>query len=151
VKPGRYIVLGALVLGATLYGVKKYRARHVLSAKATSAPVLPKFDDSAYATHAPDSVHITVEVINTTKIRGLGRKATTYLRDRGFDVVYVSTSNEQRAQTLVLDRSGHPDRAAIVAKAVRSHAESRPDTTRYVDATVLLGRDWTPPPTPFYP
>ena len=36
-----------------------------------------------------------VEVINATTVRGLGRRATIYLRDRGFDVVGISTSREE--------------------------------------------------------
>lgn len=149
-KIGRYIVL-LLVVGVVVFGFKKYRARHNATMAAASGAVIPAYNDSAYSVRAPDSTHITVEVINTTTIRGLGHKATTYLRDRGFDVVYISTSREHRTQTLVLDRSGHPAWAAIVAKAMRARSEARPDTTRYLDATVLLGSDWTPPQSPFYP
>jgi LytR cell envelope-related transcriptional attenuator len=99
----------------------------------------------------PPGVRIKVEVLNATKIRGLGRKATMFLRDRGFDVVAVGTSKEQRATTLVLDRSGHPEWAGLAARAFKAKVEERPDSSRYLDVTILVGADWLPPPKPFYP
>ena len=101
---------------------------------------------------APDGVRIRVEVLNATRTRGLARLATMHLRDRGFDVVAVGTSPEQRDSSLVLDRSGHPDWAALVARAMDgARVEARPDTSRYLDVTVLIGAAWRPPPEPFYP
>jgi hypothetical protein len=94
---------------------------------------------------------VRVEVINATKIHGLARRATHYLRDQGFDVVGVGTTAELRDTTLVLDRTGHAEWAGRVAKALRARAESRPDSSRYVDVTVLLGASWRPPAEPFYP
>lgn len=99
----------------------------------------------------PPGVRIKVEVLNATKVRGLARRATFFLRDRGFDVVAMGTSREQRSTTLVLDRSGHPDWARLAAKAFDAKVESRPDTSRYLDVTVLVGNDWRPPALPFYP
>jgi hypothetical protein len=99
----------------------------------------------------PSGVRIKVEVLNATKIKGLARKATLFLRDRGFDVVAVGTSKEQRTTTLVLDRSGHAEWAALAAKAFNAKVEARPDTSRYLDVTVLIGSDWHPPLLPFYP
>jgi len=149
VKPGWYVV-AALVVAAGVVGVRRYRASHrPASPAAATAP--PTYDKTAFNTHAPDSSHITVEVINATKVRGLGRRATFYLRDRGFDVMYVATTKEVRASTMVLDRSGHPDRAKLVGQALHAPSQSAPDSTRYIDVTVLLGNDWTPPPLPFYP
>ena len=101
---------------------------------------------------APDGVRIRVEVLNATRVRGLARRATMHLRDRGFDVVYVGTSRDTRDTTLVLDRSGHPDWAALVARAFGgARVEHAPDSSRYLDVTVLVGASWTPPPEPFYP
>lgn len=74
-----------------------------------------------------------------------------YLRDRGFDVVETGNSTEKRATTLVLDRSNHPEWARLVAQALGGKSEPRPEATRYLDVTVLLGDDWRPPPLPFYP
>jgi hypothetical protein len=101
---------------------------------------------------APEGTRIRVEVLNATRTRGLARLATMHLRDRGFDVVAVGTSPQQRDSTLVLDRSGHPEWAALVARAMNgAHVEVRPDSSRYLDVTVLIGAAWRPPPEPFYP
>jgi hypothetical protein len=97
-------------------------------------------------------LRIRVQVLNATDTRGLARRATVFLRDRGFDVVEVATAPASRESTLVIDRSGHPSWAQLVARAMGSvQVESRLDSSRYLDVTVLVGRDWTPPSEPFYP
>jgi hypothetical protein len=101
---------------------------------------------------APPGVRIRVEVLNATRVRGLARRATMHLRDRGFDVVSVGTSREVRDSLLVLDRSGHADWAALVARALGgARVEQAPDSLRYLDVTVLVGATWRPPAEPFYP
>jgi len=101
---------------------------------------------------APEGVRVRVQVLNATTTRGLARRATALLRDHGFDVVEIGTVSEQRDSTLVLDRSGHPDWAQRVAAALGTATVlARPDTSRYLDVTVLLGRSWRPPAEPFYP
>ncbi len=94
-----------------------------------------------------------VEVINTTRTRGLARRATRVLRDQGFDVVGVSTGGPTIDTTLVLDRSGHQAWTAAVARLLGpvAHAVVRPDSSRYLDITVLLGTSWRPPAQPLYP
>ena len=101
--------------------------------------------------HAPAGVRIKVEVLNASKSRGAARRAMLLLRARGYDVVAMGTSRTIQAPTLVLDRSNHPEWAALIAKAIGGKAVARPDTSRYLDATVVLGSDWMPPPMPFYP
>ena len=101
---------------------------------------------------APDGQRVQVEVLNATKVRGLARRATEVLRDRGFDVVAVGTSGESRASTLVLDLSGHPDWANRVARALApARVVARRDSSRYLDVAVVLGTSWRPPAKPFYP
>lgn len=101
---------------------------------------------------APAGVRIRVEVLNATRVRGLARRATMHLRDRGFDVVTVGTSRESRDSTLVLDRSGHAEWAGLVARALGgARVEQAPDSSRYLDVTVLVGSTWRPPAEPFYP
>jgi hypothetical protein len=101
---------------------------------------------------APAGVRIRVEVLNATRVRGLARRATMHLRDRGFDVVNVGTSREVRDSIVVLDRSGHPDWAALVARALGgARVEQALDSSRYLDVTVLIGATWRPPAEPFYP
>lgn len=101
---------------------------------------------------APTGVRIRVEVLNATRVRGLARRATMHLRDRGFDVVFVGTSRDARDSTVVLDRSGHPEWAALVARALGgARVERAPDSSRYLDVTVLVGATWRAPAEPFYP
>jgi LytR cell envelope-related transcriptional attenuator len=101
---------------------------------------------------APAGVRIRVQVLNATPTRGLARRATGFLRDRGFDVVDVGTAGEPRDSTLVIDRSEVTGWAQLVARALGgAPVESHPDSSRYLDVTVLVGRNWTPPAEPFYP
>lgn len=112
----------------------------------------PSAVQPAVDTRAPAGVRIRVQVLNGTKIRGLARRATMLLRDRGFDVVETGTINEARDTTLVLDLSGHPDWAARVARVfVPARVVVRPDSSRYLDIAVVLGSSWRPPAEPFYP
>ena len=100
---------------------------------------------------APEGVRIKVEVLNATSTRGLARKATEFLRDRGFDVVGSGNEAEHRTKTVVYDRSSHPEWARLVGRAMNAPVVSRPDSSRYLDVTVLIGADWRPPSLPFHP
>jgi len=103
---------------------------------------------------APANVRIRVQVLNATTTRGLARRATDLLRDHGFDVVEVGTTSarERGDSTFILDRSGHPDWARRVANAMGgARVISRPDSSRYLDVTVLVGAAWRPPAQPFHP
>lgn len=141
-KIGRWILLALVLAGAGYFAWKRFAGGVALAADGTAQAPEPV---------VPAGVRIKVEVLNATTVPGLARKATMYLRDRGFDVVETGTSSEKRSTTLVLDRSGHADWAKLVAGVLSARSESRPDTTRYLDVTVLLGNDWRPPPLPFYP
>jgi hypothetical protein len=101
---------------------------------------------------APDGVRVRVQVLNGTKVRGLARRATMMLRDRGFDVLETGTVNASRDTTLVLDLSGHPDWAERVARLMApARVERRSDSSRYLDIAIVLGSTWRPSPEPFYP
>ena len=134
-----FVVLALAVFTAGAWGVQRWRHR----------PGRPIGSDDA---RAPEGVRIKVQVLNATKTRGLARRATMHLRDRGFDVVDVGTDPNGRDSVLVLDRSGHPEWAKLVARALGGgQVLSRPDSSRYLDVTVLLGGSWRPPAEPFYP
>lgn len=140
-----------LLVGLVSLGIWRWRAP-------SAAPPVPGNADPASTARpkriVPDSVRIKVEVVNATATRGLARLATAWLRDQGFDVVSVLTSPEKdrRDSSLVLDRSGHPEWAALAAQAIGgARVESRPDSLRYLDLTVLIGRAWRPPPQTLYP
>jgi hypothetical protein len=95
---------------------------------------------------------VRVQVLKATRVRGLGRRAMLYLRDQGFDVVEVGTTKVLQDTTLVLDRSRHPEWAQNIATSLGgARVETRPDTSRYLDVTVLVGSSWRPPAQPFYP
>jgi hypothetical protein len=140
-------ILAAVIVVLVAASVGSYALRP----RRTSAPAAAP-EVRAPEIRAPEGVRIRVEVVNTTRTRGLARRATLFLRDRGFDVVSFSTGSPQRDSTLVLDRSGHPDWARLVAAALGGAVvEARPDTSRYLDVTVLVGADWRPPSQPLYP
>ncbi len=150
-RPSRRLVAAValvVVIGGALAGlVIAHRHRPGTTPVVVSGP---RFEGSNV--HAPAGVRIKVEVLNATRLRGLGRRATLYLRDRGFDVVAFGTSPATRDTTLVIDRSGHPAYAQLVAQGLGgARVESRPDTSRYVDVSVLVGAGWRPPAQPFYP
>ncbi|HUQ83729.1 MAG TPA: LytR C-terminal domain-containing protein [Gemmatimonadaceae bacterium] len=101
---------------------------------------------------APPNTRIRVEIINATRTSGLARRVTRLLRDRGFDVVKYTTSTATQDTTVVLDRTEHPEWAKLVGQALgAARVEARPDTSRYVDVTVVLGSAWRAPPQPFSP
>jgi hypothetical protein len=101
---------------------------------------------------APEGARIRVEVLNASSVQGLARRATFFLRDRGFDVVESGNAAEKHDSTIVLDRSHNPEWARLVANALGGvPVAEAPDSTHYVDVTVLVGPSWRPPSKPFYP
>jgi hypothetical protein len=106
----------------------------------------------ASSIRAPEGVRVRVQVLNGTKVRGLARRATMLLRDRGFDVVEVGTVASSRDTTLILDLSGHPEWANRLARIMApARVESRRDSSRYLDIAVVLGTSWRPSSEPFHP
>ena len=137
------LLLVVLVIGGASWVL---HARQVV--RSPLASVLPRGNGP----HAPEGVRIRVQVLNTTKTRGLARRATRLLRDRGFDVVEIGTTTPMLDTTLVLDRSGHAEWAATVATILEpARSVARPDSSRYLDVTVLIGRTWRPPSHPLDP
>jgi hypothetical protein len=140
-------------IGATLLLVVVLAAATwVLHARRVVHTPLSSVLPGAGEVRAPEGVRIRVQVLNTTRTRGLARRATRVLRDRGFDVVELGTTTPTIDTTIVLDLSGHPDWASAVARVLEpARVVTRPDSSRYLDVTVLLGRSWRPPPHPLDP
>jgi hypothetical protein len=95
----------------------------------------------------PPAERVRVEVLNAGGVAGAAREATRILRDRGFDVVYFGNARGFAPDSsLVLDRAGKGSHAAAVGEALEiERVRSRPDTTRYLEVTVVIGRDWKAP------
>jgi hypothetical protein len=139
-KP-RFIAVGAMIVVVVLV------AGGLISRKVTGSVFGMGTSD-----HAPSGVRIRVQVLNATATRGLAQRATDLLRDKGFDVVEIGTNRDKMDTTLVLDRSNHSDWASRVATAMGgAKVLARPDTSRYLDVTVLIGATWRPPTEPFHP
>ena len=143
----RWVLVGAAavaVLGAAAVVAVRHdtpRVRETTLGRLVARPVT-----------APPNTRVRVEVINATRTSGLARRATRLLRDRGFDVVSYATSDVMQDSTTVLDRSNHPDWARLVGEALGgARVQARPDTSRYVDVTVVLGTTWRAPSQPFSP
>lgn len=153
----RLLLLGAfagalvlLMIGAAIYRESRSRAGGggVAVTKSSEASSHAALADPQWA----GGQRITVEVLNATKVRGLARRAARALRDKGFDVVSTGTNPDQFDSTKVLDRTGHRDWAILAAKAMGGATVLvRPDSSRDVDLTVLIGTSWRAPSQPFYP
>lgn len=85
-----------------------------------------------------------VEVLNGSGRSGLARAVTGRLRTAGFDVVYFGNASESaRDSTAVIARV--PDDAVARAVAEQlgvARVLTEPDSTLYLEATVLIGVDW---------
>lgn len=85
-----------------------------------------------------------IEVLNASGRSGLARAATDRLRDGGFDVVFFgNASGFDGDTTLILDRTGDDAVARAVARYLgMGVVRTQRDTTLFLDATVIIGRDW---------
>ncbi|MEP6692027.1 MAG: LytR C-terminal domain-containing protein [Gemmatimonadaceae bacterium] len=143
----RGVVAIALLALAAVAAAGSYVARH----RDDGLLALPRRALPA-AARAPEGVRIRVEVLNATKTRGLAKHVTQHLREAGYDVVAFAGARELRDSSLVIDRTGHPEWATRVARALGGAAISAaPDSSRYVDLTVLVGASWRPPSEAFHP
>ena len=138
-----------IAAGAALLVIVLSAGAVVMHARRAPSPLLAALDDTP---RAPEGVRIRVQVLNTTRTRGLARRATRLLRDRGFDVVDISSVSPTIDTTVVLDLSGHPAWADAVANVMApARTKVRADSSRYLDITVLIGSTWRPPAEPLYP
>ncbi|MBS1241779.1 MAG: hypothetical protein H6R40_1206 [Gemmatimonadetes bacterium] len=78
---------------------------------------------------------------------GLARIGARTLREAGIDVVFYGTADTTVDSTLILVRRGDRRAGERIARALGGgKVRDVPDTLPRVDVTVLLGRDWIPPP-----
>ena len=103
---------------------------------------------------APKGVRVRVRVLNASNVNGLAKRATSVLRDHGFDVVEYEGAMQKtpRATTLVQTHTGHDEWSDRVIRVLGTGTtETRADSSRFVDLTVVLGVDWKAPPQAFRP
>lgn len=95
---------------------------------------------------APTGFRVRVRVLNASGTRGLARRVTLELRDRGFDVVeYDTERGDPRSSTVIVVHTGHEEWAERLRRALGTGTlDARPDSLRFVDLTVYVGRDWKP-------
>lgn len=142
-KKGRWLVLAVVLAGAAVWSWP--RLSGTVAGQRREFSARPE-------RIVPESLRIRVEVLNATDIRGLARLGTFHLRDLGFDVVSSGNSSEKLDSNLILVRSGRTEWAELAARGLGgARIESRPDSSRYLDLTVLLGASWRPPPETFHP
>jgi len=94
----------------------------------------------------PDSVcelPVVVEVLNGCGRPGVAERASSHLRNRGFDIMYVGNADDfDFAETLVVDRTGDRDKAHAVADALGgAPVVYQVSSAFFVDVTVILGGD----------
>lgn len=143
-KPGRWILLALVVAGLGWY----WWGRGPAAAAGTRADAVVEEIDRV----VPKGERIRVEVLNGTGVRGLARRGTTAMRDAGFDVVGTGNWDTKADSSIVLVRTGHMEWGALAAKALGgARIEARPDSSRYVDLTIVLGARWRAPALPFDP
>jgi hypothetical protein len=145
-KPGRWILLGlvAVVLGWWWVAREDAPTGTARSEAAERAKPVERVVRAG--------TRIRVEVLNGTGQRGLARRGTTAMRDAGFDVVSTGNWPERVDTSLVLVRTGNDAWGKLAVRALgEARVELRPDSSRYVDLTIVLGTRWRPPPLPLDP
>ena len=144
-RTGRWL-LAACIIGVSLGAAGVVRGGLTRDPGPPAPPAIPAEQ------RAPDGIRIRVAVLNASAERGLARRAAAFVRDRGYDVVETGNARDRRDSTVILDHSGHPEWAARMAKAFGgARVESRPDSSRYLDISILIGAAWRPPARPLYP
>ncbi len=123
------LAIGAIALAGALLWVSRPRDADL------ARPIVPG-----------ESEHILVEVLNGTRVDGLARAITRRLRRQGIDVVYFGTAADSGLDTTrIVIRRGDSTAAVRVRTLLGlGRIVSDPDTTRLLDATVILGHDAAP-------
>ncbi len=140
----RMLVLAAIAIAvgsAGLLGARRWYARN---------PSVVLGD----TTSAPQGQRVLVEVLNSSGIGGLARRATFLLRDRGFDVVgWGNDPRGRRSQTVIIDYTNKPEAADRLARVLGgAQIERGKDSLdRGIDLTVRLGSAYKPPMEAFHP
>lgn len=135
------LLIAALAIVLAFAGSLIFGLRGTHEPDITDQPVKVEKPQSAVVHDA----RAKVEVLNGSGKTGLAKLATTKLRDAGFDVVQFGNAAQTSATSYVIDRIGRKEVATAVGKSIGiGSVQTQVDTSRYVDATVVLGKDWPP-------
>ncbi|MEW6686091.1 MAG: LytR C-terminal domain-containing protein [Candidatus Edwardsbacteria bacterium] len=88
---------------------------------------------------------IRVEVLNGTGVQDIAQRATTYLRQCGFDVVeWGNAENQNFPETVVVDRAEmSASNAKLVARALHcKNVIPQIEHTSLLEVTVVIGKDY---------
>ncbi len=147
-RGGRLLIAAGLVLlVAAGAGVAWWQARTAESTASGTYATLVAAATTDSSARAPEGTRIRVRVLNVGGVPGLARRATNHLREYGFDVVdFGSGRSAGDTRTRISNHTSHADWPLRVQRALGVGViGTDPDTSRYVDLTVYLGRDWRPP------
>ena len=92
------------------------------------------------------NLSIQINILNATGENRIGARFRDYLKAKGFDVVDMGNYKAEVEKTMVLDVIGDISKAKRVADAVGiSHRNvvQQLDKTKYIDATVIIGKDYS--------
>ena len=91
----------------------------------------------------PCEVTVVVEVLNGCGVHGLADRVGTYLKDRGFDVMYTGNADDFcYDETLVVNRSGDRSKALAVGQVLDRYVIlDQASSAFFVDVTVIVGSD----------
>lgn len=90
-------------------------------------------------------VYIQLNVINASGQQGIAKKTMNYYRERGFDVVEISTADTLSNISYVIDHLSDTISVRNVAYAIGlsdSTIKHDYDTTLYLRASVVIGTDY---------
>ncbi|MEJ2482218.1 MAG: LytR C-terminal domain-containing protein [Gemmatimonadota bacterium] len=138
---GLLLLIGALAASFLMDGPEVGTEEETNGASPIS---LEPAEEAADISYDDQRLRIRVEVLNGAGDAGAAARVTEQLRGAGFDVkTYGNAGRYDHERTLVLDRSGRPGAAGSVAAALGgAEVEERLDPELYLDATVILGKDW---------
>lgn len=149
------VLVGALLLAAALFASFLMERRAGSPSDPLAGPAQEgRRVESVDIPFAEQQRRVRIEVLNGGGEAGAAAAVTDSLRAWGFDVkTFGNAPRFDVETTYVVDRSGREGAAARVAERLGG-AELRVDLEPelYLDATVVLGRDWrsrlSPPSSP---
>ena len=130
-----------LLIGLALLGVVGFLLVGLLSRVAGDGSTGERVSNYAL----PAGEHMQVDVLNACGVPGVAEVLSEYLREAGFDVPSYGNAPDPEPFSMVLDRVGDSLAALRLARALDIPTDRivrRIDSSRYVKATVVIGRDY---------